>query len=379
MDDSNEKRDSGDVLDANNAVGNNPVGNQSEGGEGGEAGGYKRRVRYSGTHPRKFAQKYKEQQPDRYQDTVQKVLQSGKTPAGTHRPIMVNEILEFLRCEPGNRVVDATLGWGGHTQAMLQQVIPGGHVLGLDCDPIELPRTEARLRATGFGPEMFTARRTNYAGLLQAVASMGWEGADRILADLGVSSMQLDDPTRGFSVKNKGPLDMRMNPNKGLSAAAWLERATPDQVTQALVENADEPYAESLGRALAGRKYPLTVDLAGAVRNALQRLDDEQRTLSVRRVFQALRIVVNDEFQSLDTFLRHLPQATVTGARIAILTFHSGEDRRVKRAFREGLAAGIYAEIAEEVGRASPQERRDNPRSSSAKLRWAVRSGGPSA
>ncbi len=346
---------------------------ESGAADAGQQASHKRRVRYSGTHPRKFQQKYKELQPEKYQDTVQKVLESGKTPAGTHRPIMVAQILEVLGPAPGHRVVDATLGWGGHTQELLQRVTPGGHVLGLDCDPVEMPRTEARLRELGFGPDVFTARRTNYAGILQSLAMMGWESADRVLADLGVSSMQLDDPTRGFSVKNKGPLDMRMNPNKGVSASVLLQRITPEELALMLVENSDEPNAELLGRVLAGRNYVLTTDLAATIRKALPKLDEDGRTMAVRRAFQALRIAVNDEFTSLDVLLRHLPLVLAPGGKVAILTFHSGEDRRVKKAFKDGLAAGLYEQIADEVVRASPEERRANPRSSSAKLRWAVK------
>ena len=339
-----------------------------------EGGEHKRRVRYSGTHPRHFEEKYKELQPERYVETVQKVMASGKTPAGTHRPIMVDEILSVLLPKAGERVVDVTLGWGGHTQALLDRIQPGGHLLGLDCDPLELPKTEARLRGLGYGPEVFTAHRSNYAGLPQALALLEWEGADCILADLGVSSMQLDDPSRGFSVKLKGPLDMRMNPRRGRPASVLLERIDPHELAVLLADNSDEPNAEVLGKALAGRQFSQTTELAAAIKRALPRAEEDQQTLSVRRVFQALRIAVNDEFPSLETFLRFLPSCLRPHGRVAILTFHSGEDRRVKKAFKEGLASGHYASVSEEVTRATSAERRDNPRSSSAKLRWAIRS-----
>src|SRR5438067_749718 len=165
---------------------------------------HKRRPRYSGKNPRRFEEKYKERDPQRYAETVAKVIASGKTPAGTHRPIMVAEILEALAPKPGDIAVDCTLGHGGHAREILARIQPGGVLLGLDADPIELPKTEARLRAMGFGPEIFSAHRSNFAGLAQVLAQNNLAGADVILADLGVSSMQIDDPVRGFSVKQEG-------------------------------------------------------------------------------------------------------------------------------------------------------------------------------
>jgi len=334
---------------------------------------HKRRLRYHGSHPRRFEEKYKEHDPKRYAETVAKVMASGKTPAGMHRSIMVAEILEVLAPQPGEIAVDATLGYGGHTQEILQKLSPGGRLLGLDADPIELPKTEARLRALGFGPDVFTTHRSNFAGLPQVLAGVGLTGADVILADLGVSSMQIDDPTRGFSVKLDGPLDMRMNPQRGQSAAALLQRIKPDALAELLIENADEPHATTLSPALAGKSFTSTRALAEAIRTALPRLNKEDSDLTVRRLFQALRIAVNDEFSALETFLRNLPTCLNPGGRVAILTFHSGEDRRVKKAFAAGERDGLYAEIAHEVIRPTPAERNTNPRSGPAKLRWAKR------
>ena len=336
---------------------------------------HKRRKRYSGKNPRRFEEKYKEHDPARYAETVAKVVASGKTPAGTHRPIMVTEILEVLAPQPGEIAVDCTLGYGGHAREILGRIQPGGRLLGLDADPIELPKTEARLRQLGFGPEVFSTHRSNFAGLPQALAANGIAGADLILADLGVSSMQLDDPTRGFSVKLDGPLDMRMNPQRGQSAAALLQKVEPGALAALLTDNADEPHATTLASALAGKHFPTTIALANAVRAAVPRLKREEADLSLRRVFQALRIAVNDEFSALDTFLRLLPNCLSPGGRVAILTFHSGEDRRVKKSFEAGLREGSYAEIAREVIRPTPDEMRANPRSSPAKLRWARRPG----
>jgi 16S rRNA (cytosine1402-N4)-methyltransferase len=353
---------------------------------------HRRRKRYAGKNPRRFEEKYKEHQPERYADTIAKVLASGKTPAGTHRPIMAAEILEALAPQPGELAVDCTLGYGGHAQTILARIRPGGRLIGLDMDPLELPKTEARLRSLGFGPDIFIAQRSNFAGLPQVLAAFfsslssprsggareiepqtAATSADIILADLGVSSMQIDDPARGFSVKLDGPLDMRMNPQRGQPASALLENIKPAALAEMLAENADEPYAAVLAPALAGKSFTTTTALARAVRAALARLNEEDGDLSIRRVFQALRITVNDEFSALDTFLRHLPACLNPGGRAAILTFHSGEDRRVKKAFAEGLRHGLYADIAPEVIRPTADERHANPRSAPAKLRWAHR------
>ena len=334
---------------------------------------HRRRPRYHGKNPRRFEEKYKEHDPQRYAETVAKVLAAGKTPAGTHRPIMVAEIMEVLALQPGEVAVDCTLGYGGHAEAMLARLQPGGRLLGLDADPIELPRTEARLRALGFGPEIFSAHRSNFAGLPQVLAAAKLTGTDVILADLGVSSMQIDDPARGFSVKLAGPLDMRMNPQRGQPASAFLEKINSDKLAALLMENADEPHAAALAPVLAGKVFATTTALAAAIRAALPRLNREDGDLAIRRVFQALRIAVNDEFSALDTFLRHLPACLNPDGRVAILTFHSGEDRRVKKAFAAGLRDGLYADIAHEVIRPTAKERNANPRSAPAKLRWARR------
>jgi 16S rRNA (cytosine1402-N4)-methyltransferase len=332
---------------------------------------HRRRPRYAGKNPRRFEEKYKELNPDKYPATVGRVLAAGKTPAGMHVPIMVREILEVLAPRPGERVIDCTLGYGGHARQLLARIQPGGHLFGLDVDPLEQPRTEARLRALGFGPEVFSVRRANFAALPRLIAETG--PADCLLADLGVSSMQIDTPARGFSVKHPGPLDMRMNPAKGLSAAQFLARSAPSALAGLLRENADEPRADLLARHLAGRSFPLTTDLAAAIRAALENLPESEQNKSVRRVFQALRIAVNDEFGALDTLLRHLPECLAPGGRAAILTFHSGEDRRVKKAFENARQEGRYTAVSTDVLRAAPEETRANPRATSAKLRWARR------
>ncbi len=332
-----------------------------------------RRPRYSGKNPRLYAHKYKELQPERYADDLVKVIASGRTPAGTHRPIMVQEVLDVLAPQPGEVVVDCTLGYGGHAKELLAAVQPGGRLLGIDADPVELPKAEARLRALGFAPESLVVRRMNYASL-----SDEWpEGADVILVDLGLSSMQIDDPARGFSYKSEGPLDMRMDATRGEPASAFLTNLDRRQLTQILEENADEPHAERLAYAIlqANRRKPLatTLALADAVRDAYLQLSADSADDAIRRVFQSLRIAVNDEFTALETFLRNLPACLKPGGRVAILAFHSGEDRRVKAAFKSGSHDGSYTSIARDVIRASAEERRANPRSTSAKLRYAVR------
>ncbi len=338
-----------------------------------------RRPRYSGKYPRQFSHKYKEHHPEQHPATIEKILAAGKTPAGTHRPILVDEVLQVLAPQPGELGVDCTLGYGGHATHLLARLQPGGRLIALDVDPAQLPRTEARLRAAGFGPEHVAVYRSNFAGLSQLLSTQGISGADFILADLGVSSMQLDDPERGFSFKQPGPLDMRMNTLRGQPASAWMAAVRPETLIQILQNNADEPHAALLGRSLAGQLHPTTVALRDAIRRVLAHRPVDEVELSIRRVFQALRIAVNDEFSALETFLRFLPACLKPKGRVAILTFHSGEDRRVKHAFTEGKRAGIYSAVAQEVVRPSPSERRDNPRSSSAKLRWAVRAKEPAA
>jgi 16S rRNA (cytosine1402-N4)-methyltransferase len=323
-----------------------------------------RRRRYSGKNPRHFSEKYKEHAPERYAADVAKVLASGKTPAGTHRPIMVREVMEILAPRAGELAVDCTLGYGGHAVALLPALQPGGRLIGLDVDPIELPKTEARLRKRCFGPDVFTAVRGNYAGLARILP----EPADVILADLGLSSMQMDNPARGFTYKYDGPLDLRMNPRRGQPASALLATLDESALVALLIDNSDEPAAGRMAHAILQAGVSTTMQLS----EVIQRAGGDEDT--VRRVFQALRVAVNDEFGTLEAFLRSLPLCLKAGGRVAILTFHSGEDRRVKKSFQAGERNGSYSQIAHEVVRATSEELRANPRSRSAKLRWARRS-----
>ena len=342
---------------------------------------HKRRARYAGTHPRRFEEKYKELDPTRHADELHKVMQRGQTPAGMHRPICVPEIMAILAVKPGEVGVDATLGYGGHAQELLTRLMPGGRLFALDVDPLELPRTEARLRGLGFDESMLVVRRLNFSALPTLLPEAGG-GFDFVLADLGVSSMQIDNPARGFSFKTDGPLDLRLDPGVGPSASELLLAVTRPRLRELLEDNADEPYAQPLAAALQGQYLQTTTQLAARVQDTMgkvlkpsvpasERQAEIKKTL--QRTFQALRIAVNDEFGVLERLLAQLPACLNPRARVAILSFHSGEDRRVKKAFQSGERAGVYARVAPELIRPSFAEQRANPRSSSAKLRWAVR------
>ena len=339
--------------------------------------GHKRRPRYSGRNPRSFHEKYKELDPARYSEDVEKVLAAGKTIAGTHRPIMVEEVLACLRPGAGDIVVDCTLGGGGHACALLERIAPGGRLIGLDVDPIELPRTEARLRASGFAADVFVTHHSNFAGLSKVLAAEGVAGADVVVVDLGVSSMQLDNPDRGFTYKEDSPLDMRMNPTRGESAAQLIDRTSEARLATLLAEHADEPHAHLIAALLKEHRPQTTQAVDRVVRFGIGEvhpaLTKPDLKMSVRRTLQALRIAVNDEFAALDALLRVLPHCLSRGGRVAMLTFHSGEDRRVKKAFQAGLRDGTYADVSREVIRSTMEETRSNRRASSAKLRWAVR------
>jgi 16S rRNA (cytosine1402-N4)-methyltransferase len=290
---------------------------------------------------------------------------------------MLAEVLQCLRPAAGEVAVDCTLGGGGHAQAILERLQPGGRLLGIDIDPVELPSTEAHLRAAGFGAATFVTRAGTFAELPHLLAAEGLISVDVILADLGVSSMQADNPDRGFSYKVAGPLDMRMNASQGEAAWQLLDRLNVNDLAALLTENADEPHAGLVAALLKAKPVRTTHALERVVRMGLNAArPDLVKTavkMSVRRTFQSLRIAVNDEFAALDALLRSLPQCLGAGGRVAVLTFHSGEDRRVKKAFQAGRRAGVYAAVAPEVVRSTKAETFSNRRASAAKLRWAVR------
>ncbi len=209
---------------------------------------HKRRVRYKGRYPKKFEEKYKELQPEKYQDTIQHVMQKGNTPAGMHISIMVKEIIDFLEIKPGQVGFDATLGYGGHTKAMLQCLQGQGHMYATDVDHEEAAKTKKRLEDLGFGEDILTIKLQNFCTIDEIAKEVG--GFDFILADLGVSSMQIDNPKRGFSFKTDGPLDLRLNQETGISAAERLEHITRDELAGMLYENSDEPYCEEIAKAI---------------------------------------------------------------------------------------------------------------------------------
>ena len=337
-----------------------------------------RRKRYLGPNPRQFAEKYKELSAEDYPADIANIIARGRTPAGTHRPIMVAEILIALDLAPGDIVLDCTLAYGGHSTEMLRAIQPNGRLLAIDHDPCELAKTEARLRTYGYPDESIVVRRMNFAGAAQWIAAESPGGVDALLVDLGISSMQIDDPSRGFSYKLDGPLDMRMNQQRGLSASDLLSTLNAEQLEKILADNSDEPNADSIAVAilLAHRKRPLltTSSLAAAIRNVPHNASTGGCDAALRRVFQAIRIQVNDEFRSLDTLLCQLPACLKPGGRVAILSFHSGEDRRVKACFKDGFHQGVFRSFTKDFAQPSSQEMSNNSRARSAKLRFAVRS-----
>ena len=341
---------------------------------------HKRRVHYKGKYPKKFEEKYKELQPEKYGDTIAHVIEKGNTPAGMHISIMVKEILDFLQIKPGEIGFDATLGYGGHTKAMLERLEGQGHIYATDVDPEESAKTKKRLADLGFGEEILTVRLQNFCTIYEIAKEVG--GFDFILADLGVSSMQIDNPKRGFSFKVDGPLDLRLNQEAGISAAERLDTITREELAGMLYENSDEPYCEELAKAITdeirkGNRIDTTTKLRAVIEKTLDFLPEKEKKDTIKktcqRTFQALRIDVNREFEVLYEFMEKLPDALRPGGRVAILTFHSGEDKLVKRALKEGYKAGIYADYAKDVVRPSAQECVKNGRARSTKMRWAVK------
>ena len=341
---------------------------------------HKRRVRYKGKYPKKFEEKYKELQPEKYQDTIQHVMQKGNTPAGMHISIMVKEILDFLEIKPGQVGFDATLGYGGHTKAMLQCLQGKGHMYATDVDHEEAAKTKKRLEELGFGEDILTIKLQNFCTIDEIAKEVG--GFDFLLADLGVSSMQIDNPKRGFSFKVDGPLDLRLNQEAGISAAERLETITRDELAGMLYENSDEPYCEELAKAITdeirrGNHMDTTTKLRQVIEKSLDFLPEKEKKETIKktcqRTFQALRIDVNREFEVLYEFMEKLPDALKPGGRAAILTFHSGEDKLVKKALKAGYKAGIYSDYAKDVIRPSAQECAQNGRARSTKMRWAIK------
>jgi 16S rRNA (cytosine1402-N4)-methyltransferase len=342
---------------------------------------HKRRPRYTGTHPKTFGQKYKEGDPDRFPQLHQHLRAKGKTPAGTHVPILVEEVMATLKPQPGEVVADCTLGYGGHARAFAPYLGPSGRIVGFDVDGPELDKTRERLN--DMAPALHVYRR-NYAGIAQVMQEEELPGFDIIFADIGVSSMQVDDPSRGISYKHKGPLDMRMDARLPETGADLLEKLSGAEISAALNELADEPDHEAIAEAIVEHRerQPLTQTsqlirlVFGVKRLTPQQWKEQQRrkfnTLHpAARTFQALRILVNDELGALRQLLRMAPACLNPGGRIGIISFHSGEDRLVKQSFREGKEAGIYETISHKPLAPRRQEIQANPRSTAAKYRYA--------
>jgi 16S rRNA (cytosine1402-N4)-methyltransferase len=338
---------------------------------------HKRRGRYTGTHPKAFAEKYKELGGDA--EAIAKAKARGSTPAGGHVPIMVAEVLDALAPLAGARVLDCTLGAGGHAEQLARAAGPEGRVVGLDRDGEELALAEARLRERG---TPVTARHAGYDEAMRVLKELGLDGVDALFADLGVSSMQLDRPERGMSFKNDGPLDMRMDRSSGPTAAEWLAAADAEKIADALARYGDEPDARQIAVTLAalraeGRSPKTTFELASVVGVAKGlgpgrfRKKDPSAKHPAARVFQALRIAVNSEREALVRLLADLPALVRSGGRAAFLTFHSGEETLVREALIAQAAAGIWRAAPEEPRKASPEQIRENPRARSARL-WRV-------
>lgn len=339
-----------------------------------------RRVRYKGTHPRNYSEKYKEHDPSKYQETIEKVISKGMTPAGMHISICVEEILDFLQIKPGQIGFDATLGYGGHTRKMLEKLEGKGHMYATDVDPIESEKTKKRLAELGYGEDILTIKLMNFKDVDKIADEYG--KFDFLLADLGVSSMQIDNPERGFTYKKEGPLDLRLDPLHGISAAERLKNITEDELYGMLVENSDEPYADEIATRIVreikrGNAIETTTQLYEVIEKALVKVPEKDRKEAVKksaaRTFQALRIDVNKEFEVLYEFLNKLPDVMNPGGRIAILTFHSGEDKLVKQAFKHFRVEGQFSYVNDEVIRPSKEECIRNSRAHSTKMRVAIK------
>lgn len=305
------------------------------------------------------------------------------TRAGEHVPVMLAECLSALNIQPGHTVVDCTLGFGGHSLEILKRVGPTGRLIAFDLDGENIPKAEPKLVEVG---HPFELRHANFAGLANVLASLGIERADGVLADLGFSSMQVDDAERGFSFMRDGPLDMRMDRSRGRTAADLLNAISVEELTRALIELGDEPQAELIARALVNARDKMPFSRTSEVRDIVRHAapvrsvrsidappERKQLLLPTTRVFQTLRVLVNRELANLEQLLRVLPDVLAPDGSAAILTFHSGEDRLVKVAFRHGFQSGQYGSISDDPERPSEAEKAANPRSRSAKLRWARR------
>lgn len=357
---------------------------QSQTPENGSGKPHRRRPRYSGTHPKQFAEKYKEHAIESHPDLREHLREKGKTPAGTHIPIMVSEIMELLSPAPGMVVADCTLGYGGHAAEFAKRIGPSGRLIALDVDAVELERTRVRL-ASLYPDVPMTFIRSNFAGIARVMQSEAPEGFDILFADLGLSSMQIDDPDRGMSFRKDGPLDMRMDQRRPKTAADLLAELSEEQLSDALRELSDEPDHVAIARRIVRCRQTqtllrirqlveLVLEVKGLTLTEYRRQQRQKPGLHpAARTFQTLRMLVNDELGTLRELLRVAPYCLRSGGRVGIISFHSGEDRLVKHAFADGLRAGLYSAVSDTVTTPTRQEIAANARSASARFRWALR------
>jgi len=294
-----------------------------------------------------------------------------------HLPVLLKEVLDIVSPRPGQVIVDCTLGLGGHSSELLKRIQPDGRLIAIDFDPSHIAIARAKLDSIGGRFDLF---HNNFAALPTVLADAGVQRADAVLADLGIASPQIDDPARGFSYRQPGPLDMRMDPTRGQPASALIARMSERELAEAFLELGDETDAPRIAELIVQRRKlkPITTT------EQLTAIVCEARDFTLgraagaklhpaARTFQALRMLVNRETANLERLLAVLPDCLKPGGVAAIISFHSGEDRRVKESFRAGFRAGIYSEISADPIIASETEQRSNPRSRSAKLRWGIR------
>ncbi len=344
----------------------------------------RRRVRYSGTHPRKYREKYKEHDMAAHPDLEARLQAKGQTPVSTHIPILVEEVMQALAPRAGEVVADCTLGYGGHAREFIRRIGPQGLLVGFDVDEGELERTRTRLSAER---TPIRIHRSSFAGIAKALGAEGLDGYDIIFADIGLSSMQIDNPERGMSYRREGPLDMRMDQRVQQTAADLLATLSKEELVRAFADLADEPDAEAMADLIVARRdgtaivqtsqlVELVMEVRGTTTKRWKEQQKKQPTNELHpasRVFQALRILVNDELGALRELLRLAPYCLRPGGRIGIISFHSGEDRLVKRALRDGVRDGSYARACENVIVPQAKERAYNSRSTAARFRWAAK------
>jgi 16S rRNA (cytosine1402-N4)-methyltransferase len=345
---------------------------------------HRRRPRYSGTHPKSYQQKYKEHNISAHPELQDHLRAKGKTPAGMHVPVLTREVLESMKPRPGEIVADCTVGYGGHAAEFIKSIGPAGKMIAFDVDSAELERTRLRLSKENVRVSFY---RSNFAGIANVLSKEKIDGYDIIFADLGVSSMQIDNPERGMSYKHDGPLDMRMDDRLKRTGAALLNSLSEEQLSEAFLELADEPDHRKIARLIVARRavQPITrtpqlMQLIFSAKGMTAKTWRQQQRSSksgllhpAARTFQALRILVNNELGSLRELLRVAPYCLRPGGRIGIISFHSGEDRLVKQSFRDGVKNDIYQSAAQNAIVPQRKEIASNPRSASAKFRWAIK------